>query len=153
MVRNPRKCHYLVINKDIANESITLGQEILYAEAEQKLLGIIIEKDLNFQSHTNSIIKTANQNLSALIRVAPFMINKKVIFNSFIKGQFNYCPLLWMLSTRAINHKINKLHEKELKTLLNDETWTFNDMLSKRNDTTIHVKNIQKSMIEFYKYL
>ena len=26
-------------------------------------------------------------------------------------------------------------------------------MLSKSNDTTIHVKNIQKLMIEFYKYL
>ena len=73
MVLNPRKCHYLVINKDITNESIQLGEEILHTEAEQKLPGIIIDKDLNFQSHTKSIIKTANQKLSALIRVAPFM--------------------------------------------------------------------------------
>ena len=50
-----------------------LGEKVLYAEAEQKLLGIIIDKDLNFQSDTKSIIKTANQKLSALIRVAPFM--------------------------------------------------------------------------------
>ena len=79
--------------------------------------------------------------------------NKKVIFNSFIKGQFNYCPLLWMFSTRAVNHKINRLHERGLRTLLNDETSTFNDMLSKSNDTTIYVKNIQKLIIEFCKYL
>ena len=79
MVLNPRKCHYLVINKDITNESIQLGEEILHTEAEQKLPGIIIDKDLNFQSHTKSIIKTANQKLSALIRDVPFMtdINKK----------------------------------------------------------------------------
>ena len=88
MVLNRGKCHYLIINKDIINESIELGEKILHAEAEQKLLGIIIDKDLNFQSHTKSIIKTANQKLSALIRVAPFMtdFNKKVIFNSFFKG-------------------------------------------------------------------
>ena len=49
MVLNLGKCYYLVINKDIANESIELGEKILYAEAEQKLLGIIIDKDLNFQ--------------------------------------------------------------------------------------------------------
>ena len=142
MVLNPRKCHYLVINKDITNESIQLGEEILHTEAEQKLPGIIIDKDLNFQSHTKSIIKTANQKLSALIRVAPFMtdFNKKVIFNSFFKGQFNYCPLLWMFSTREVNHKINRLHERGLRALLNDETSAFNDMLSKSNDTTIHVK-------------
>ena len=46
MVLNPGKCHYLVINKDITNESIELGKKILHAEAEQKLHGIIIDKDL-----------------------------------------------------------------------------------------------------------
>ena len=58
-----------------------------------------------------------------------------------------------MFSARAANHKINRLHERGLRDLLNDETSTFNDMLSKSNDTTIHVKNIQKLMIEFCKYL
>ena len=47
-----------------------------------------------------------------------------------------------MLSARAINHEISRLHEKGLRTLLNDERSTFSDMLSKSNDTTIHVKNI-----------
>ena len=155
MVLNPGKCDYLTITKDITNESIELGKKTLHAEAEQKLFGIIINKDLNFQSHTRSIIKTANKKLSALIRVAPLMtdFNKKVILNSFIKEQFNYCPLLWMFSTRAVNHKINRLHETGLRALLNDETSTFNDMLSRCNDTIIHVKIIQKLMIEFYKYL
>ena len=61
MVLNPGKCHYLIINKDIANESIELGEETLHAEAEQKLHGMILDKDLSFQSHTNLIIKRANQ--------------------------------------------------------------------------------------------
>ena len=73
MILNPGKCHYLIIDKDIANESIELGNKALHAEGEQKLLGIIIDKDLNFQSHTKSIIETANQKLSVLNRVTPFM--------------------------------------------------------------------------------
>ena len=73
--------------------------------------------------------------------------NKKVIFNAFIKELFNFCPLPWIFSTRARNHKINRLHERGLRTLLNDKT--FNDMQSKSNNTTIHVKIIRKSMIEF----
>ena len=79
--------------------------------------------------------------------------NKKVTFNFFIKGQFNYCPLLWMFSTRAVNHKRNRIHERGLRALLNYETSTFNDMLSKSNDTNIHAKNIRILMIEFYKNL
>ena len=58
-----------------------------------------------------------------------------------------------MINTRAVNHKINRLHEGGLRALLNDETSTFNDMLSKSNDTTIEVKNIRKLMIEFDIYL
>ena len=58
-----------------------------------------------------------------------------------------------MFSTRKVNHKINRLPERGLRALQNDETSTFNDMLSKSNDITIHVKNIQKLMIESYKYL
>ena len=128
---NSGKYHYLIINKGIANESIELGKKSLHAEAEQKLLGVIIDKDLKFQSHAKSIIKAANQKLSALIRVALLMIdfNKKVIFKSFIKGKVNYCPLLWMFSTTAVNHKINMPHERRLRALLNNETSTFNGML------------------------
>ena len=58
-----------------------------------------------------------------------------------------------MLTTRKVKHKINRLHEWRLRALINDETSTFNDTLSKSNDTAIHVKNLQKLMIEFYKYL
>ena len=120
MVLNPGKCHYLIINKDTSNESIELGKKPLHAEAEQKLLSIIIDKELNFQSHTKSIIKTANQKLSALVMVALLIIdfNKKVTFNSFIEGQFNYCPLRWIFSTGAVNHKINRLHERGLRASL-----------------------------------
>ena len=42
---------YLIINKGITNESIELGKKTLHTEAERKLLGIMIGKDLNFQSH------------------------------------------------------------------------------------------------------
>ena len=45
MVLDPRKYHYLIINKDIVNESIELGKKkVLRAEAEQKLLGILLDK-------------------------------------------------------------------------------------------------------------
>ena len=51
MVLNPRKYHYLIINNDTINASIELGEKILYAEAEQKLLGII-DKGFKFsKSH------------------------------------------------------------------------------------------------------
>ena len=49
MVLNPGECHYLIINKYITNESIELGKKTLHAEAEQKIFGIVIDKDLTFK--------------------------------------------------------------------------------------------------------
>ena len=94
MVLNPGKCDYLTITKDITNESIELGKKTLHAEAEQKLFGIIINKDLNFQSHTRSIIKTANKKLSALIRVAPLMtdFNKRLYLTPSLKSSSIIVP-------------------------------------------------------------
>ena len=53
-----------------------------------------------------------------------------------------------MFSTTAVNHKTNRHIEIGLIALLNNETSTFYEMLSKTNGTTIHVKNIQILMIE-----
>ena len=89
MVLNHGKYHYLIWNKGTIDKFIKLGKKTFHAEAEQKLLGEIRENDLKFQNHTNSIFKTANQNISVLIRVAPFMtdLSNKVMFNSLLKAR------------------------------------------------------------------
>ena len=94
MVLNPGKFHYLITNKDTSNESITLGKKTLHDEAEQKLFGKIIDKDLKFQNHTKSIIKKGNQKLITLIRVVPFItdLNNKVLFNSLLKASSIIVP-------------------------------------------------------------
>ena len=132
----------MLLNMKLTNETINLGKKTLHAEAEWKLHDMIIDKDLIFQSDTKSVIKTVNQKLSSLMRVTSFKtdLNKKVVFNYFIKCQFIYPPLLRMFSTRTVNHRINRFHERRLRALLNDKTSTVTEMLSKINDTTIHVK-------------
>ena len=94
MVLNQGKRHYLIRNKDTANEFIKLGKKTLHAEAEQKFLGKIIDKDLKFQNHTNPIIKKSNQKLSTVVRVVPFTtdLNNKVLFNSLLKAISNIIP-------------------------------------------------------------
>ena len=64
-------------------------------------------------------MKTANQKVSDLIRVAPFMtdFNETVIFNSFIKKHLNNRSLL-LYRTRAVSHRINRLHRGVLRALL-----------------------------------
>ena len=40
---------------------------------------------------------------------------RRPIMKSFINSQFGYCPLIWMNHSRALNNKINRIHERVLR--------------------------------------
>ena len=72
---------------------------------KKKILGLIIDKKLNYKSHINELCKKAFQKLGALCRLSSHLNNsqEKVIFNLIIKAQFNYCSLVWMFCSRTSN--------------------------------------------------
>ena len=72
---------------------------------------------------------------------------------AFIESQFNYCPLIWMLHSRALNNKINRIHERALKIVYFDYNSFFNEFLDKDVSLTIHQRNVQSLATENYKYL
>ena len=73
------------------------------------------------------------------------------MFNSLIKSQFVYCPLIWTFCSRASNNMINKIHEQALRLMLNDHTSDFDTLLHNNNGICNHHRNIQTLMIEIYK--
>ena len=61
-----------------------------------QLLGITLDKNLDFKCHVENICKKAGQKLHALARVAKFMDQEKLqtVMNAFILSQFSYCPVV-----------------------------------------------------------
>ena len=70
---------------------------------------------------------------------------------AFITSQFGYCPLIWMFHSRALNNKINSIHERALRITYNDRTSTFEELLNKDNSVSIHHRNLQVLVTELYK--
>ena len=70
----------------------------------EKLLGVKIDVNLNFNEHISDLCKKASRNISALAKVAPFMSieKRKVVMNAFFTSQFSYCPLVCMCHSRTI---------------------------------------------------
>ena len=71
--------------------------------------------------------------------------------NAFFSSQFAYCPLIWMFHNRTLNNRINKLQERALRLVHNDNTSSFYELLQKDNSFTIHHRNIQKLALEMYR--
>ena len=70
-----------------------------------------------------------------------------------IKSQFSYCPIIWMFSSRRSNNLINKVHERSLRLITNNENSSFETLLQNINDITVHQRNLQILMTEFYKII
>ena len=157
MKPNSDKCHLIVVNnKNInytSNNYVYLDNEFLENEDTVDLLGIKIDKKLDFDEHVNSLLKKGNQKLHALMRISKFLSQDKLklIMKTFIESQFNYCPLIWMCHSRILNNKINKLHERALRVVYKDDELTFQQLLEKDNSYTIHERNLQKLAVEMYK--
>ena len=66
---------------------------------------------------------------------------------SFVISQFNYCPLIWMIHSRGLNNKINRIHERALRIVYDDNRSSFEDLLNKDKSVTIHQRNLQQLAI------
>ena len=151
MKPNEDKCHLLVINQE--NISVNVGKENISCSSSVDLLGIKIDDKLNFNEHVSKLCKKGNQKLHALARISKYMDKDKLrlIMRTFITSQFNYAPLTWMFHSRTLNNKINRLHERALRLVYEDENLTFQELLDLDESMSIHHRNIQKLAIEMFK--
>ena len=119
----------------------------------KKLLGVTLDNKLKFEKRIITIYQRANRKLNAVAKLTPSMElgKRRILINAFFNSQFNYCPVIWMCHRRALNNKINRLHERCLHIIYNDKSSTFKELLEKDNSVSIHYRNIQALAIEMYK--
>ena len=86
----------MCIGKDSAGDLLRCCGEDLVASELETVLGIQIDNKLNFENHIKSLCNKASQKLGALQRISNMLDRQKknLLFNSIIKSQFSYCPLV-----------------------------------------------------------
>ena len=100
----------------------------------EKLLGVKIDANVNFNDRISNLCKKASRKISfVLARVTPFMglSKRKLLVTTFFISQFSYCPLFWICYNRINNRKINMLRERRLRMIYNDKQSSFTELLNK----------------------
>ena len=124
------------------------------SEEKVKLLGIHIDNRPNFGYHISQLCKKAGKKLDALTRFFKYMniSQRKLIANAFMMFHFSYYPLIWMFHSRAMEHRINRIHERTLRLIYpNQHQLTFKELLEKNKTVSIHQRNLQTLATEIYK--
>ena len=153
MKLNEDKCHFLFAGNIPEHIYTNIGNKIIWESSHEKLLGLMIDKKLSFETHLNNICKKASSKVTALSRMFNFipMKKKRLLMKAFIESQFSYCSLLWMFCSRNMNNRINHIHERALRLVYEDYTSSFDELLLMDNSFCIHHRNIQKVAIEMFK--
>ena len=121
-----------------------------------KLLGVTIDSQLlKFDNHIKALCQIANRKVSAFSRVAPYLNQKKgkILYNTFVMSKFNYCPLIWMYHGKTSNNRIDPVQKRALRILHNDFNMSFEVLLSRTDERKVHIKNLQKLMLQIYQCL
>ena len=92
MILSPGKCHFMSIGKDTHDEDVFYYDNInLNNSNEEEILGVTIDRKLTFHQQIKKVCCKAGQELSALLRLSPYLdTNKrKTIYTTTVKSQLN----------------------------------------------------------------
>ena len=92
MKPNQSKCHLIVadINRKYYDSKSFIHLEDAFLESEEsvKLLGVQVDKNLDFEEHIKIMLKKANNKLHALMRISKYLTPEKLrlIMKTFIES-------------------------------------------------------------------
>ena len=98
-----------------------VGDVDITCDETVKLIGIDHDFMLNFNERLSKVCNAAMQ-LNVLLCSSKYLDpqNKKLIYKSFIKSNFNNCPLVWHFCFKSNAEGLKKLEHRALRITFND---------------------------------
>ena len=113
MIVNPDKFQAIIINKHKKEEqvySLNFNNTQIETSSEVTLLGIEIDNNLSFNSHVRNLTKRAAGQLNYICKNSKYLNKdaKKVLVETFILSNYNFCPLVWYFCSKEAVTKQEK---------------------------------------------
>ena len=155
MIVNPDKFQAMLLEKrKEKNQScLKINNHTIKMKNCVKLSGINIDSKLNFDSHISDLCKKPPMQLNALNRLRAYIGNKEmeILISNFIYSNFNYYPLVWHFSSCKSTARIEKIHKRCLRMILNDNTSDYQILLEKSKKTSMEIKRLRNLATEIFK--
>ena len=76
---------------------------------------------------------------------------RRSLIKAFVISQFDCCPLIRMFHNRALNNRINKIHEQALRLVYQNKNLSASELLELGDAVTIYQRNLQVLVTEIFK--
>ena len=133
MIVNPDKLQAIILHpkkNQIIQYTLNIGEHTITSLNSVSLLGIEIDNQLTFFKHIETLMRKAAGQLNYLYSKRKFqnIKAKKVLIESFIMSNFNYCPLEWMFCNANLKRKQENIQKRALRFLFDDYESTYKQL-------------------------
>ena len=155
MQANPGKFQAIVGGKKTFSElkSFTVANNSIPCEETVKLLGVELDYQLNFNEQVSRICQKVARQLNVLQRISKFLSEETrlLVFKSFIRSNFSYCPIVWHFCSKTNTEKLEKLQYRGLKIVFNCYDSSYEELLNRANLPTLHLSRLRTIALETFK--
>ena len=134
----------MILQKSLRSKyCLTIGPINVKESDHEELLGITIDKHLDFKNHIENLCWNANYKLHALRRLRKYLAleKAKLLGNTLINNQFNSAPLIWVFCQKTLYLKIEKMRYKTLR-IIHQPNASYHDLLE-CNGSTLFTNDIR----------
>ena len=112
MLANPGKFQAVILKEPIYSRTmLTVGNTVITTGESMKLLGVHLDRHMDFNKQIKELCRKAACQLNVLQRLARHLDQegRLAIFRAFIMPHFNYCPLVWHFCGATNTKKLERI--------------------------------------------
>jgi hypothetical protein len=153
MQANPAKFQFIIFGKKSENVELVVDDTIIPESETVKLLGVTLDQKLDYRTHVRNIIRKAAWQLSALRRISKYipLEARMTIYRSFVLSNLVYCRVVWHFCSKGDTLKLEKLQERGLRIVLDDNVSCYSSLLEKSHCNSLEETRLQALVTEVYK--
>ena len=108
--------------------------------AEHRILGIIIDNRLRWDTHTDTLCKTLSKRVFLLSKLKYIVDTDtlKLFFNAHVKSHIDYASVVWGGCSDALKKRLNSLLRRAGKLILPDKNLTTDQKVNKIGILNLH---------------
>jgi hypothetical protein len=155
MMANVGKFQSMLLGAGDTKVSLNLDDHEITNEYRVDVLGIIIDYKLKFDLHLSAICRSAARQVNALRKLSSCLDEetRMIIYTSFIKSNFNYCPVVWHFCGITSSRKLENIQKRALRFVYNDYISSYDQLLQKANMNTLYLCRLRSIAIETFKIM
>ena len=118
---NAAKTQAMTLGKSQFLYHFSVEDQILDIEPTLKILGVTLDKDLNYKPHVDIMLKKAYAKIAASHKIKRLVPSNVMItlYKAYVLTNFEYCSPLLLGILRTLNNKLERANHYALRCILN----------------------------------